>query len=141
MFRAAALLGEPCTLTHHGRTLTHRDIARPDRLNDLEARAATEILTWRCMAALDAVGVPYALLNEWSADVGPLLEFGDGFTLGCEYLPRTPRRLAEHWHAYDPEGEPIAEGVTMHEAILALWQRISVADMWRRLLAAAEASR
>lgn len=121
MFRAAALLREPCTLVHAGRTHHDSDIPRPDRLTKAEASAAETILLWRLSAVLDDLGVKYARI-EGMLDGAALLEVGE-CTIGVSYAPSEYRRAAEKWHVYDPEGDPILENATMAEAILEIWTR------------------
>lgn len=123
MFRAAALLREPCTLRHHGRTTSIRDIARPDRLTKLQASMAERILTWKLQAVFMRLGVGYTVV-EGLADGPALLELEDGTTIGPSYAPATYRRAAEKWHVFDPEGDPILENVTMAAAMLAAWERV-----------------
>lgn len=130
MFRAAALLREPCTLVHKGRTSHALDTLRPDRLNEAGASAAETILLWRLAAVLDDLGVKYARI-EGMLDGAALVEVGE-YTIGVSYAPGEYRRAAEKWHVYDPEGDPILENATMAAAILEIWTR---ADRHKKLTA------
>lgn len=137
-FRAAALLGEACTLRHHGKTTQSCDIPRPDRLTEREAHQAEIVLSWRLQGVLLQLGIRHEQVESLT-DGPPLVEVGDGYTIGPSYAAGEYRRAAEKWHVFDPEGDPILENATLSDAVLAVWRASQFLTQHQQVLDAIEA--
>lgn len=136
-FRAAALLGEACTLKHNGKTTRSRDIPRPDRLTEREALQAEVILTWRLQGVLLQLGIRHEQVESLT-EGPPLVEVGDGYTIGPSYAAGEYRRAAERWHVFDPEGDSILENASLSDAILTVWRASQLGPQRRAVLEAIE---
>ena len=114
--RAAAFVSEPVRVKHGGRWVESRDIPRPSGLTDLEVIKVQEILMHRIHFKLERFLPAGTTINvvgpERAAwDEGYMIEVSDGFMIGATVELDRGYRGAIRWHVYDPEGDPIVEGV------------------------------
>jgi hypothetical protein len=123
--RACAFIREEVSVTANGSTRSSMDIARPTGISEEQATIVQETLLHRIYDKLCGflpMRTPVRFVGPEDApwDDGWMLEIGDGWTLGPTVELHKGYRSAIKWHAYGPEGDPIAENTTEQEAAVAV---------------------
>ena len=132
--RAYAFLGEPIKIEHtdEKRKISNRDIPRPSGLTDPQAAIACALLCHGMRFKIEKflpLGTPVEIIDcgfatgedpqaSWGSEI--MLEIGDGWTIAPTVETSHGYRGAIRWHAYDPEGDAIAENVAELEAVCAI---------------------
>lgn len=132
---ACAFLREPVRTRWGGKWQT---VKRPPTVTGVQAIICEEILLHRVFSKLMAhfpQGTPARLVgpNEAPWNEGWMLEVDHEWTFGPSVTPDRSYRAAIQWHAYDPDGDPLAENTTEAAAAAAFvagWMRNRILTNW-----------
>lgn len=139
-FRAARFVNEPCDIkTGIDGWRPNSRINRPSGLTQSECAIACNLLLHDMRMKLESVipaGMQWKFVDlAGGSSTEEMIEIGDGWTMAPSIEEQHGYRGAIRWNVYDPEGEPLVEGVIEIDAVCALVSRLAIAnaiEIWRK---------
>lgn len=127
-------LREPVTCRFNGATHSSMDGPRTTALTEEQARIACKLLCHGTKCILEAF-MPKTKMEVVTPLDTPMIEIGEGWTMAPTIEIARGYRGAIHWHAYDPEGDPLVEHTTEAQAAEVLMAAIAanhIRTNWRK---------